>query len=930
MDIHVLIPDTAIRRSAGAGRIGRGRLAGRLVTVVALALGIMLSCTERYNPFADYANADIAITYRSLAEGDTVEVFGAETLRVIVTVKELVERFSLSAPNNRLWGPADTVIAHSAFSSEPFLFRISYYDTGWQDIVLGVSRTDGTIVRDTLTVYAALPLGQDTVRGHAGDSVTLRTRPVADRDAAYYWSFGEATRFIAQSCSTRVRLSVPLLSGMGAVWVSDGTHATPADSFPFALLDTVPPEVVCVNDGFVGDDTIVTGDSWMTFKVRIADRGDEWVDSVSVNGVPFDTRDKRVYYKLIDKLDGHGGDNPLRLDVFAMDNFQFGNVTRKTFWVVHSDTIARTKPARIVVQSPEADTTSTSTSSYHVFGTVEYHSLDTMRLTVLARVNDSPYGSPTDIRDGLSRWEWDLPLRVGDNHVSITAFDFHTGNRIDWSEFVILRDSAVVDTLPPRIIQVTADGKPAHGLYTTTPSALLEVRAVDQETGIDTLTVNGKALSPVSPSAIAYRETVLLRHSTMGNEIVIRAVDGAGNEQRTTVVVFKNRLPLIDKGVGPALLSAESLYVDTIGAGDPDGDTVTFDKVEGPAGLSVTAAGGIAWMPLMADTGMHTVTVRVWDGYQPVYERFTLYVYAPWDMPPGPVRLRTRSEDFAPFLEADSDTLRVTLAIEPGTGIAPFTYSARFVGGETLLGDSTDSTIVWAPAEADTGYRQMVVVVEDRFPSRDTIYPRILVVPPNRPGVIVLRHDADTLADGTIDLNAARGKDTLVFVFVDEDSRLTERYSFVVRQSRSAVVASFDSAVVDSYELVVDPGVFDGYDTLSAILTDRGGYRDTLVTPLYYGVPPEQPVPEAPGDTVEAIDSSVTLRWRGSDPDGDSLWYSVYLDTTSGGDASPVSTPDTVITIGDLQPERLYYWRIVAHDWKRATPGPLRTFYLQR
>jgi hypothetical protein len=548
---------------------------------------------------------------------------------------------------------------------------------------------------------------------------------------------------------------------------------------------------------------------------------------------------------------------------------------------------------------------------------------------MLAYVNDSAHGSPRDIRDGRTDWEWVLPIRPGSNTIRIAAFDIRGGSTVDWTEFVILRDSTILDTIPPRIIQVTANGKPAHGLYTSSPSAIIEVRAVDQETGIDSLTVGGKPLTVSSPTGIAYHDTVLLQHQPAGNEIVVRAVDQAGNRTQKTVVVFKNRLPLIEQRPGPSFVCAESLYVDTIRAGDPDGDAVVFDRVGGPEGLVVAADGEITWMPLLADTGMHTVTVRVWDGYQPVHERYTLYVYPPWAMPPGPVRFRTETEDFASFLEAGEDTLRVTLAVRPGTGIAPFAFSARFVDGEALLTDSPDSTLVWGPTETDTGYHQMVVVVEDRFPSRDTIYPRILVVPPNRPGVIALRHDADTLADGTLDLNAGRSLDTLVLVFVDEDDRLTERHSFVVRQARSGVVASFDSAVVDSYAVVVDPRVFDGYDTLTATLSDRGGYRDTLVAPLYYGVPPDTPQAVAPDDTVSTADSTVMLAWRGSDPDGDSLWYSVHLDTTIDLGGVPVTTADTTMVVGGLLPERLYYWRVVAHDWRRSTAGPVRSFYFE-
>lgn len=78
--------------------------------------------------------------------------------------------------------------------------------------------------------------------------------------------------------------------------------------------------------------------------------------------------------------------------------------------------------------------------------------------------------------------------------------------------------------------------------------------------------------------------------------------------------------------------------------------------------------------------------------------------------------------------------------------------------------------------------------------------------------------------------------------------------------------------------------------------------------------PPDEPVVIAPGNTEIDIIRHTNLRWSGSDPDGDSLFYDVYLDqsnppTTQLAD----SLIDTTLSV-TLDYVTTYFWRVIAID----------------
>lgn len=924
--MNVRQADTMAMRTGGWKRPG---FAGTAAAACAAAAAIcaLIRCADPYNPFADYDNAAIVVVSQDIRDGDTVEVFTAYSLTVKVAVKELLGSITVAAPGNRLWPAADTTIDSSRFGDEPFGFTFSFFDTGSQTIVLSAARTDGKEVADTIRLFARSPLGQDSVAAFLGDSVVLRTRPVGDADINYYWSFGTSVSYSSQRCSVLVIPATPLLSGMGALWVSDGFRSSPADSFHFALRDTVKPRILCVNENYVGRDTIYTSDSVFIFKAQITDQAGQWVDSASVNGESFDTRSNRVYAKWLDRMYLNGPGNPLELVVYADDHFHGGNEAEKTFWVVYNDTVPRTVAAEIVVVSPPLDTTVTGAASYTVFGTIANRTLDSVDLTLSLSVNGIADPTTLRLRGSATSWQWAAALDSGMNRIELSAVDNLTSGAVDFVERTIWYLPGLPDTLAPRITQVTVDGAAGRTVYTDRSRVVVAAQVVDDGGRVDTVTVNGEACGTVTAAPRWYFDTLDIVHVLSGNEMVVRAVDSAGNDSAVTVVIYRNRRPVVEEGPSPALVETGSQYLDTLGTYDPDGDSVFMEKVAGPAALTVSFDGIISWTPDSSDTGTHQVVVRVTDGYQPVYETFTLFAYVHGTLPPGPVQFATSDASFPAFLEAGRDTLRVTLRVASGTGIAPFTYTARLpASGVTLLGPSRDSVLVWLPDSADTGWAQLVVTVRDQFPNGDTLYPRILVVPANRACAVTVRFSADTLPNGAINLNSKQGPDTLAYRIRDPDRPETELFDITIVQSRTQLVNHIDSARVDSFSLVIDPEVFDNYDTITVIAVDRGGNADTLKRVLYYGVPPFTPQTPSPPNAGSVADTFTTLSWVGGDFDDDSLWYDVYLGTNSQNLQSAGTTSATSFPVSGLSPFRTYYWQVVAHDWKSFTSGPVWEF----
>ncbi len=885
-----------------------------------------MHCAKDYNPFQDFSNAQLYLTSQSIRNNDTVWIFSTESLFVDITAKELVDSMRISSVGNRLWQKDDTMFFPGSFFQAPFPVLVSWYDTGSHSIIFTVYKKNGSLYRETLSVYAKSPLHQNLISLVARDSVVLKTPKVKDKDVSYFWSFGNQSAVVSPVCSTKAGIVAPIVSGFGRLWVWDGRFSSPKDSFPFILWDTIAPIIRCLNDNYISNDTIYTSDSLFTFRAQITDDFNGFVDSASVNGQAFDGKSSDSYYRLFDRVFTKSQSNPLVISIFAQDHFQNGNSTKKIFWLVYSNSVPHSKKLDIVFTSPNRDSLIVTNPLFLCSGSIRNYSLDSFDVRLRAYVNNTALLQEKLLRTNSQTWDWNCSLQTGKNVLRIIAMDNATGVIFDQKETNVFLVSDTIDTVPPRILDVITDGKAVQGQYTDKPTIIVAIRAFDEGSGIDTLLVNGIAQN--SAGGFWYYDTIALRHGTGGNEITVSAIDKKKNKAFQSAVIYKNQVPVVLKSPKSMYVFADSIYSDSIFAFDSDNDSISYQRVLGPPNLSVLPSGKIVWTPSQADSGANNVTIRVWDGYQPVFAGFTLFVNLPGKPLPQPVSFATRESDFPVYLTAGKDSLNLALKIKTNTGVAPFSYSCRIIGKKTdLLENSADNIVFWKPSPSDTGYRQFIIIVKDNFPATDTLYPRILVVPENRPCSIAVAYHSptDSFSNGALNLNSIKGPFRIVFKIFDPDDPLVQRHNVELFQSRTHTTSSFDSAVVDTFGYTVDPTTLLGFDTITAMVHDPTT-SDTVRVRLYYGASPGTPQQIYPLNFTKISQSNVTVKYSCSDIDGDSLTYDIYAGTNPLGLMKVGTASDTSFSLYGLTPSTTYYWQIIGKDWKSQTAGPLWQF----
>lgn len=71
-----------------------------------------------------------------------------------------------------------------------------------------------------------------------------------------------------------------------------------------------------------------------------------------------------------------------------------------------------------------------------------------------------------------------------------------------------------------------------------------------------------------------------------------------------------------------------------------------------------------------------------------------------------------------------------------------------------------------------------------------------------------------------------------------------------------------------------------------------------------------------PGEVINLVAGTFEMQWAGSDPDGDALLYTLYVDKTDGKQTTPEdfsNLPDTTKQVA-LEANSIYYWRVQTKD----------------
>jgi hypothetical protein len=854
------------------------------VGVCCIAAAVMFLCSKDYNPFTDLSNANARVTSWSFTGRKSVPIYETGTFKIFVALREEVDSFSLSSPKNRFW--KDTVVksasASEALKAGPYFFDVSFYDTGEQKTTLTTFRSNGDNPTQDFIVHVYNPLHQEDINGSFGDTIILFSKdtvPDQRKGVLYHWKL-EGT-WSDVSLSNRLAATfVPFSSmrGSGWLWVSDisGKCESPRVSFSYSLNDTSKPIIECINDGMRGD-TIFSGDTMFAFQVRITDAGNVDPESCTVNGARFDLWDHslHVHSKMFGNLPRLTSGGPIEIAVYAMDNRQFWNEVRDTFYAIFSPGGAQSARTTVSFSEPSTSVARTASRRYTILGTAQSDHGDTMTMSVDVNGKTDP-ATMRIVAQG--EWSWSVFLDTAFSTVTVRARGT-SGAVLASDRRVIYFDTTAADSIKPMIWEVSTGGVPIIGpRYITDLNELrLKIIAFDNGSGIAQLRVN-ETILPVDTSRYSWTwSTGPLKHDhTTGNPVSIFVTDGKNNVQQRTITIFKNSIPYLAGDLAiPAQCCAESTYTADLIMRDDDNDIVV-PTVLSPPGMKVVRDGHflhIKWEPTQENDGASdTLVIELMDPYNNPNRYSWIFTRKRCSLSAAKLAFRTGEDAFPKVLQADWDSLDVRLAVDSsGISFAPV-YNAKFLDdGKSLLENDPVGALVWKPLLADTGFRKLMVTVGDSSRSFDTLFPAIWVLPKNRYRCrLSAEFSGETTSTGALDLFTRPQPESLSFTIHDEDPLLTESYTVVVSLGSLRSVSVINNR---EFFVAIDPNSRRNADTLTVRVHDATGSDDSLRFTVLYAPSNANTPPSlsgSPGFPVYVC-ADTSYRWQitSYDPNGD-------------------------------------------------------------
>jgi len=303
-------------------------------------------------------------------------------------------------------------------------------------------------------------------------------------------------------------------------------------------------------------------------------------------------------------------------------------------------------------------------------------------------LTQAPAGMAIDADSGVVSWNPTL-AELGPHDVVIRVTD--TGGYFSEQSYVL----TVVET-PSNVAPEFTSAPPATasvgGSYAYTPTAT----DADGDTVSFSLIDVPAGMQMFDGETITWRPTAdqVTRH-----ELLIEVGDGRGGValQAFTVDVTGpqvNHAPQITSQPGSSIdVGGEYEYI--VQATDVDGDTLSYELVDGPVGMLMDHLGVVRWMPI--EVGYYPVSVRVTDsrgGY--TTQSFTLAVFSTLlnaapaisSTPVASAYLGARYEYRLQATDTDGDPIIYSVVEGPaGLSINPNTGVVNWVPGDSQLGD---------------------------------------------------------------------------------------------------------------------------------------------------------------------------------------------------------------------------------------------------
>ena len=329
----------------------------------------------------------------------------------------------------------------------------------------------------------------------------------------------------------------------------------------------------------------------------------------------------------------------------------------------------------------------------------------------------------------------------------------------------------------------------------------------------------------------------------------------------TPVPVPINHHPIITS-FPITLATVNETYAYNVEATDPDGDTLTFSLTTKPTGMTINSTTGlINWTP--TSTGDYDVIVEVSDNGSPVEsttQNFTIHVgqvstnQAP-TISSTPITSATVNQAYAYNVDAtdpDGDTLTYFLTISPA--------------GMTI--NSTTGLINWIPTA--TGYYDVTVEVSDNGSPVKSVTQSFTIhvgqAPVNQPPTITSTPITTATVDQAYSYNVNA---------IDPDGD-TLTYSLTTKPA---------GMTINSWNGIINwtPTALGDYDVIVEV-SDNGSPVESTTQSFIIHVG-EAPINQAPiitstPITTATVDQAYTYNVNATDPDGDTLTYSLTTKPT--------------------------------------------------
>ena len=167
----------------------------------------------------------------------------------------------------------------------------------------------------------------------------------------------------------------------------------------------------------------------------------------------------------------------------------------------------------------------------------------------------------------------------------------------------------------------------------------------------------------------------------------------------------------------------------------------------------------------------------------------------------------------------------------------------------------------------------------------------------------------------------------------------TNTYDLRITNLNTSVAINKTGVSTTTTKSTLDKGVpYSWYITSKSTASTTSTASDTwkfyLLGPgivNYAPFPADLKTPASGSTVTRDGDGKVTFTWDGSDPDGDSLNYTLYVDTTDGKQTPPTAQTDlTVKTLAvALDAATTYYWRVKTSDGTNASYSIVYSFKTQ-